>query len=234
MALDGSDTVFSDDIVDGEVRTPDIADGAVKTGKLALNSVNSARVVDDSLRSEDIFDGQIHAIDVAFGTLRGDEIQDGTIGGGDISDNDLTGDDVNESTLGTVPQAHEAITAMQSNVAYALRQERAYIRTASVVVPGGSQVDSNGNGLSRAVQVFCDVGPTFLPDLAIGGGAFWSGNANSNSDELENRIHSAAFITNTGTPATSGEIPLGYRARGEVDKDGNDTLTVQVLCYPRG
>jgi hypothetical protein len=68
-------------------------------------------------------------------------------------------------------------------------------------------------------------------DVAFGGGADWSGNANSNSDELENRIHSIAYIDSTGDVATNGEIPRGIRVRGEVDTDGNDTLTAQVLCF---
>jgi hypothetical protein len=99
MALDGSNTVFSDDIVNGQVRTGDMAAGAVTISRLANNAVNSPRVADDTLRSEDILDGEIRAIDVAFGTLRGDEILDGTIGGNDLVDDGVTGDDVNEATL---------------------------------------------------------------------------------------------------------------------------------------
>ena len=105
-----------------------------------------------------------------------------------------------------------------------------YVRTASVVVPGGSQTASNGNGFSRAVSVPCDLKNGINRDMAVGGGAFWSGNPNSNSSELENRIHSAAFLDSTGDVATAGEFPFGYRVRGEVDKDGDDTLTVQVVC----
>jgi hypothetical protein len=43
-ALDGSNTVFTDDIVNGEVRNPDIA----------TDSVGSGKVIDDSLRGVDI------------------------------------------------------------------------------------------------------------------------------------------------------------------------------------
>lgn len=99
MALDGQNTVFSDDIVNQEVKTVDLAPEAVSTAKLAPASVNSAKVVDDSLRSEDILDGQIRAIDVAFGTLRGDEILDDSLSGNDIVDGGVSGDDVNEATL---------------------------------------------------------------------------------------------------------------------------------------
>ena len=36
-----ADTVFSTDIVDGEVKTPDLANGAVTSNRLATNSVTS-------------------------------------------------------------------------------------------------------------------------------------------------------------------------------------------------
>jgi hypothetical protein len=242
----GANTISSEDIINGEVTAADIggsevtsgdianaavnrnkiADGAVSTTKIANGEVTTADVLDDSLRSADILDGQIRAIDVAFGTLRGDEILDGTIGGNDLVDDGVLGEDVNESTLGQVPSAAQAATAN------ALERTSVYLRDNSITVPGGTQDDSNGNGISRSVLVFCDPHVGAPNDLAIGGGAWWSGNANSNSNEFENRIHSATLVDFTGEPANEGEIPVGYRVRGEVDKDGDDTLTAQVLCIP--
>ena len=224
----GANTISSNDIINGEVKAPDVAQNSIRTDRIQNGAVTSADVADDSLRTEDIFDGQIHAIDVAFGTLRGDEIQDGTVGGGDLADNDVKGTDVDEASLAEVPSAAAADTAA---IGQALEQDQIEVNTNSVVVPGGSQDDSNGNGISRAVSVFCD-SSIVGGDVALGGGAYWSGNANSNSDELENRIHSIAYLDSTGGVATNGEIPRGIRVRGEVDKDGNDTLTAQVLCFP--
>ena len=224
----GANTISSIDIINGEVKGLDSAPNAIRTGRIEDGAVTSDDVADDSLRSEDIFDGQIRAIDVAFGTLRGDEIQDGTVGGGDLSDNDVKGVDIDEASLDKVPSAAAADTAAIGN---ALEEGQIEVNTNSVVVPGGSQDDSNGNGISRAVQVFCD-SSIVGGDVAMGGGAYWSGNANSNSDEFENRIHSIAYLDSTGDVATNGEIPRGIRVRGEVDKDGNDTLTAQVLCFP--
>ena len=216
----GANTIDSADIINGEVTVADLGPDTVTTNK----------VVDDQLRS----------VDVRNESLLSEDILDGTIGGSDIANNGVLGADIDESTLGTVPraqdanQASSAQNAIIANTAISTRYldfRRAYINSNSVVVPGGSQDDGNGNGNSREVFVRCNVGPSFLPDIALGGGAFWSGNPNSNSNTLENRIHSAAFLGENGQPATSG-LPVGYRVRGEVDKDGNDTLTVQVACYP--
>jgi hypothetical protein len=215
----GANTISSTDIINQEVRTADLAALSVTGGKLATGSVGSGKVVDESLRGEDIVDG--------------------TIGGAEVGANSLDGTDINESSLGQVPDAadadqasfaSEALSAYNANHAESLVNNSVYVRTASVVVPGGSQADSNGNGFSRAISVSCDLKNGINRDMAVGGGAFWSGNPNSNSDELENRIHSAAFLDTTGDVATAGEFPFGYSVRGEVDKDGDDTLTVQVTC----
>jgi hypothetical protein len=53
-ALDGHNTVRSDDIVNGQVRTADLADGAVTNPKLAANSVTGDNVADNSLTGADV------------------------------------------------------------------------------------------------------------------------------------------------------------------------------------
>lgn len=56
VALDGSNTVFSDDIVNGEVLTPDVGDAQVSARKLATGAVASTKVLDDSLTPADLRD----------------------------------------------------------------------------------------------------------------------------------------------------------------------------------
>jgi hypothetical protein len=66
-ALDGSNTVFSDDIVNGEVKGADIANGQVAAAELTANSVRSGEVADGQVRSQEIGNGQIQAKDLARG-----------------------------------------------------------------------------------------------------------------------------------------------------------------------
>jgi hypothetical protein len=54
QALDGTNTVFSDDIVNGEVQGQDIGPGAVTSTKLGPDSVGSTRVIDNSLKGADV------------------------------------------------------------------------------------------------------------------------------------------------------------------------------------
>ncbi len=49
-----ANTVFSADIVNGEVKTPDLAAAAVADNKLGADAVNSAKVLDNSLKGDDI------------------------------------------------------------------------------------------------------------------------------------------------------------------------------------
>jgi hypothetical protein len=93
QALTGSNTVFTDDIVNKEVKTADLGYGAVIANRLAPNSVRSGRVVDESLTGADI----------------------GGLTGNDVAVDSLTGANVDESTLGQVPQAADAATAANAN-----------------------------------------------------------------------------------------------------------------------
>ncbi len=118
VALDGSNTVFSDDIVNGEVGTADLATGAVATAdlatgavtvsKLGANSVNSAAVLDESLLGIDIAEGGIGAAEIAPGAVGGSEVADSSLTGAEIADESLldgddiagiTGGDINTSSL---------------------------------------------------------------------------------------------------------------------------------------
>ena len=74
-------TVFSTDIVDGEVKGPDIAANAVGTGKIANNQVFSEDVRDDTLTN-----GGLKASDLSPDSVGASEIAPDSVG-----DSELTG-----------------------------------------------------------------------------------------------------------------------------------------------
>lgn len=49
-----ANTVFSTDIVDGQVKTADLGDLTVTTPKLAMNSIGTGRIVDNTVSAADI------------------------------------------------------------------------------------------------------------------------------------------------------------------------------------
>ena len=134
VALDGSNTVFSDDIVNGEVRsadlaansvaTPDLATGAVTAPKLAAQSVNSANVLNESLLGIDIAEGGVGAAEIAPDAVAGSEVADSSLTGADIADESLldgddiagiTGADINTSSLDGNDVAGNGLTGTDIN-----------------------------------------------------------------------------------------------------------------------
>jgi hypothetical protein len=88
--LAGSNTVFSDDISNGEVKGPDVATNAVTTDELRGDGVQSADVRDDTL---------------AGGGLATPDLRAGSVGASEVVNDSLTGLDVDEAQLGQVPSA---------------------------------------------------------------------------------------------------------------------------------
>jgi hypothetical protein len=128
QALNGSNTVFSDDIVNRNVRTEDLAIQAVTANRLAPNSVRTGRVVDGTLIGDDVANQSLTGDEIADGSINGNQLNESQIGifgdisgplnnaqlrsnvvGGDeVVTNSLGGTDIDESTLGTVPLAANA------------------------------------------------------------------------------------------------------------------------------
>jgi hypothetical protein len=90
-----ANTIFSTDIVDGEVKAPDLGGAAVTAPKIAPGAVRSAAVRDGSLVGADL----------APGTVGGGQVADGSLTGADIGDRWITGDDL---ALGSVRGAEVA------------------------------------------------------------------------------------------------------------------------------
>ena len=108
-ALDGSNTVFSDDIVDGEVKTPDLGAGAVVTGKIADGQVKSADVGPGEVRLSDIgasavdtskiADGQVKSADVLNNNLTADDLATASVGGAEVKDGAIANADVAPNSI---------------------------------------------------------------------------------------------------------------------------------------
>jgi hypothetical protein len=79
-----ANTIFSSDIVDGQVKTPDLASAAVAPDKLAGGAVTSEKVKDNSLAGRDVFDNSLKGADIDESTLT-------SVGGGGPAGGDLTG-----------------------------------------------------------------------------------------------------------------------------------------------
>lgn len=201
QALTGSNTVFSDDITNRQVRTADINPRAVTTNRLAPNAVKTGRVADNSLSGADI----------------------ANLTGADVIDDTLTGADIDEPSLGEVTNAAFATNAGHADTiapgsVTASRLGTIIRRTSSVNVPGGGTPE-NGNYDTEDVSVSCQSG-----EIALSGQAFWQGVSGGGDKEL---WLSEFYLDNGGglmDPPTSVHA-LGGNDTGSVHK-----LIVGVFC----
>jgi hypothetical protein len=157
QALNGSNTVFSDDIVNREVKTADLGPRAVTASRLAPNSVRTGRVADESLTGADIR----------------------SLTGADVADDSLTGGNVLESSLGQVPDAAHADRAANADNAAAIGDGSVTPfsfgaitrRSASIMIAGGTAENGAYNTATKSVD--CQPG-----EMALNGEAFWAGSPN--------------------------------------------------------
>jgi hypothetical protein len=100
-----ANTVFSTDIVDGEVKTPDIASSAVTTGKIGNNQVFSSNVRDDTLPN-----GGLTAVDLAPGSVGSDEIADAAVTNAKIGDGAVTSAKIGDAAVTNFKLGSGAVT----------------------------------------------------------------------------------------------------------------------------
>jgi len=108
-----ANTVFSTDIVDGEVKTEDLALGAVALPQLASNAVNSARVDNGSLKGIDLEQGAVGAREIADESVTGAEIGPGAAGGTEIADGAVGANHVADGSLGQPDLGFDSVAASE-------------------------------------------------------------------------------------------------------------------------
>ena len=87
------------DILDGTVDGVDLANGAVANAKLATDAVNSAKVDNNSITSGDVRTDTLTGGDLGSGSVGSDEIADQTVAGFDIGNNQIDGNHIVDESL---------------------------------------------------------------------------------------------------------------------------------------
>ena len=110
-----ANTVFSADIVDGEVKAVDIGAGAVTNVKLADGAVGKPKISAGAVENGKIADGAVGQSKLANGAATNAKIADGAVSSAKVQNDAVAGVDVNEASLdggaipGTTARAYGAV-----------------------------------------------------------------------------------------------------------------------------
>jgi hypothetical protein len=112
-ALNGSNTVFSDDIVNGEVKTPDLGGNAVTTAKILNGQVAAADLATNAVTSGKILNGQVTNPDLGANAVTGDKVAADTLDAGDIGSGAVGSDEVQNESLTNSDLATDSVQATE-------------------------------------------------------------------------------------------------------------------------
>ena len=135
VALSGSNTVFTDDIVDNHVRSEDVrndtlagggltavdlrpgsvgtsevADESLGAGDLAAGSVGTSEVVADSLAAGDLAPGSVASSEVAADSLAAGDLAPGSVGGSEVAADSLGSGDLAAGSVGASEVVDNSLT----------------------------------------------------------------------------------------------------------------------------
>jgi hypothetical protein len=94
FALTGSNTVFTDDIVNGEVKTADIGGGEVRSPDLLDSGVKATDIADGHVRSLEIAPDAVDSSEIAANAVKADEVDADAVGSSEIATNAVRGDEL--------------------------------------------------------------------------------------------------------------------------------------------
>lgn len=157
-ALQGKNTVFSDDIAKRQVKKPDVGANAVGTGKM----------LDGHVSNVDLGEGAIGAAHVLDGNLTGAHVDNDSLTGAEITG--LTGADLDESTLATVPRATVAGIGRSAQQASCDPETTAVVcASVTLTLPANGPVLMNAFGTGYTEADSDRAGGTCFPDTSATG-----------------------------------------------------------------
>jgi hypothetical protein len=147
-----ANTVFSADIVNGEVKNVDLGADAVGTGKIA----------DGQVKSADIGGGEVKLADLGGSAVDSSKIADGQVKSADVLNDNLTGNDIQESTLaldfqGTAKVASKRVSFPEGTNGDLVLDVPGFGEVRTKTCSGKSARASFFNDTAKTVDAFADI-----------------------------------------------------------------------------
>jgi hypothetical protein len=136
-ALTGSNTVFSDDIVDGAVKQADVGSEAVGTDEVKNGALTANDVAPNSIGSGRIADGSLTPADLGASSVGTSEIQTNGVGPSEIKAESVSSDELVD-------------TKTYTEAAYV---NGGAVKGVNVYCPAGTQVISGGGGTTGGIPL---------------------------------------------------------------------------------
>jgi hypothetical protein len=185
----GVNTISSEDIINGEVKSVDVGNGEVQSVDIAPFTINSSDIADDAVNqakilsgavrsdeiatsavgSDEVIDESLGLADLGPGSVASDEIVNETITTNDLQSNSVQFDEIEDATVGKADIGPAAVGASELSDGVVTRVG------ALVNVPGGA--GENGSYTVNTATAACNAG-----EELIGGSGQWSPDDNASSD----------------------------------------------------
>lgn len=161
-----ANTVFSSDIVDGQVKAADLASLAATTAKLNNNAVTNAKLGDSAVTAPKVANNSLLGQDIHDDTLTGADIAEGTLVGGPGSPSGAAGGDL----TGSYPNPLIRTNALGGNEILDGSIGAAELKPRLDVINDSEQIDPGG--VPTDVRADCPQGA-----IALSGGGYWQFNS---------------------------------------------------------
>ena len=208
IALDGSNTVFSDDIVNGEVKSADILNENVNSVDIANLGVNTADLADDSVTTAKILNNDVRSGDIRNGNVATDDLADGSVNSAKVLDESLTNADLATDSVQATEVADNSLDSGEI-IDFGLSNEDIGVLEAEVNADGtlassdhfGTTSSSLGTG---SYQVDFGINVSFCTPVVTQGEAGVGGAGGAITGVTDRSANANAFFVTTRDAAGSG------------------------------
>ena len=218
-----ANTVFSTDIVDGQVKTPDLANVAVTNGKIGASAVNANKIASNAVTTGKIAGNAVTTGKVADNNLTGSDVLDSTIRSADIAPLTITGFDVGFNAIEDVHVRDDTLTEFD------IDESRLFYCHSGAVLFGRLCAGGGASGThGQAANACANIGlrlPTWGEAITLAlnhdvpgvgaGERFWT-------DEVVRE--------GFGSGMTGASIVAVDENAGAIDSDASNTVSYKIVC----